>query len=215
MKKKNPAVDAYFSKLKNWQKELTELRKILLNCPLTEELKWRNPCYTFQKSNVIITGCFKDCCSLSFFKGVLLKDPRKILSKPGENTRAGRLVRFTSLQEIIDLKPTLQDYITEAIELEHAGSKVDLKQEAELDVPDELQQKLKANAALKKAFAALTPGRQRAYLLHFSAARQSKTRVARIEKYTQQILDGKGLNDCTCGLSHKLPRCDGSHKSLR
>lgn len=215
MQNKNPAVDEYLKKPQNWRKELTALRKILLDTPLTEEFKWGNPCYTFQKKNVVITGSFKAYCSLSFFKGALLKNPRQILSRPGENTRAARLIRFTSLQEIRELKPAIKDYLAEAIELEKTGQKVDLQQDKALALPAELQEKLAADSELQTAFAALTPGRQRAYILHFSAPKQSQTRVSRIEKCTPQILAGKGLHDCTCGLSRKLPRCDGSHKSLR
>lgn len=214
MKNKHPAVDEYFKQSPNWHKELTALRKILLDTPLTEEFKWGNPCYTFQQSNVVITGSFKANCTLSFFKGALLKDSHNILSKPGENTRAARVIRFTSLQEISKLKSVLKDYLAEAIELEITGQKVDLPQDQELEFPTELQEKLDSDSALQTAFAALTPGKQRAYVLHFSAPKQSKTRVSRIEKCTPQILDGKGLHDCTCGLSRKLPRCDGSHKSL-
>ena len=215
MPTRNPAVEEYLTQLQNWQTEATKLRKILLKSPLTEELKWRSPCYTFQNKNVVILGCFKDFCSLSFFKGALLKDPDQVLTRPGKNSRAARLIRFTSLQEINDLEPVVQSYILEAIELERAGRKVDLQQEAELELPHELQDQFKNNPALKKAFTALTPGRQRAYIIYFSTAKQSQTRVSRIEKLTPQILDGKGLHDCTCGLSRKLPRCDGSHKSLR
>lgn len=215
MPNRNPAVDDYLAELQHWQTEATELRKILLKSPLTEELKWRSPCYTFQNKNVVILGCFKDFCSLSFFKGALLKDPDQVLARPGKNSRAARLIRFTTLQEINDLEPVVQSYILEAIELEKAGRKVDLQQEAVPELPHELQDQFNSNPALKKAFAALTPGRQRAYLIHFSAPKQSQTRVSRIEKLTPQILEGKGLHDCTCGLSRKLPRCDGSHKSLR
>ncbi|HBL45827.1 YdeI/OmpD-associated family protein [Gimesia sp.] len=210
----NPDVDEYLSKARQWQEELVTLRAIVLDTPLTEEWKWRAPCYTFQKKNVALIGAFKDNCVLSFFKGALLKDDLGILTKPGENTQAGRVVRFTSLQEIIELEPVLKAYIAEAIEVEKAGLKVDVKKEAE-PIPAEFQKKLDESPALQTAFEALTPGRQRGYLMHFSAAKQSKTREARVEKYIPQILDGKGIHDCTCGLSQKLPACDGSHKSIR
>jgi len=210
----NPDVDEYLSKARQWQEELVTLRAIVLDTPLTEEWKWRAPCYTFQKKNVALIGAFKDNCVLSFFKGALLKDDLDILTKPGENTQAARVVRFTSLQEIIELEPVLKAYIAEAIEVEKAGLKVDVKKEAE-PIPAEFQKKLDESPALQTAFEALTPGRQRGYLMHFSAAKQSKTREARVEKYIPQILDGKGIHDCTCGLSQKLPACDGSHKSIR
>ena len=210
----NPDVEIYLNKARLWQEELVTLRTIVVDTPLTEEFKWRTPCYTFQKKNVVLIGAFSDNCVLSFFKGALLKDPLDILTKPGENTQAARVVRFTSLQEIIELEPVLKAYIEEAIEVEKAGLKVDVKKEAE-PVPAEFQKKLDESPALQTAFAALTPGRQRAYLMHFSAAKQSQTRMNRVEKYIPQILAGKGIHDCTCGLSQKLPACDGSHKSIR
>ncbi len=212
MKQTNPKVDAYLRTVKKWQAELEELRKIVLECPLTEELKWRNPCYTFQKKNVAMISAFRDYCALSFFKGALLKDTKGILVKPGENTQAARLVRFTSVQEIVDLAPVLSGYIREAIDVEEAGLKVTFAEASQLDIPVELQAKLDENPALKTAFAALTPGRQKGYILYFAAAKQSATRASRIDKYTDQILDGKGINDCTCGHSRKMPQCDGSHK---
>ncbi|MCA9251674.1 MAG: YdeI/OmpD-associated family protein [Phycisphaerales bacterium] len=215
MKRTNPKVDAYLRTAKKWQAELKELRKIVLECPLTEELKWRNPCYTFHEKNVAMIGAFKDYCALSFFKGALLKDAKGILVKPGENTQAARLVRFTSVQEIVDLAPVLSGYIREAIDVEEAGLKVTFAEASQLDIPVELQAKLDENPALKTAFAALTPGRQKGYILYFTAAKQSATRVSRINKYTDQILDGKGINDCTCGHSRKMPQCDGSHKHFQ
>ncbi|QDT91282.1 DUF1801 domain-containing protein [Gimesia algae] len=210
----NPDVDEYLSQARQWQEELVTLSAIVRDTPLTEEWKWRAPCYTFQKKNVALIGAFKDNCVLSFFKGSLLKDDLGILTKPGENTQAARVVRFTSLQEIIELEPVLKAYIEEAIEVEKAGLKVAVKKEEE-PIPAEFQTKLDESPALQTAFAALTPGRQRGYLMHFSAAKQSKTRQTRVEKYIPQILDGKGIHDCTCGLSQKLPACDGSHKSIR
>lgn len=210
----NPDVEIYLNKARQWQDELVTLRTIVVDTPLIEEFKWRVPCYTFQKKNIVLIGAFKDNCVLSFFKGALLKDPLDILTKPGENTQAARVLRFTSLQEIIELEPVLKAYIEEAIEVEQAGLKVDVKKAAE-PVPAEFQKKLDESPALQTAFEALTPGRQRAYLMHFSAAKQSKTRETRVEKYIPQILAGKGINDCVCGLSQKLPACDGSHKSIR
>ncbi|WP_366917911.1 DUF1801 domain-containing protein [uncultured Gimesia sp.] len=209
-----PEVDGYISKSPKWQAELTQLRRIILDCQLTEAWKWRAPCYTFQNSNIVLMSVLKEYCALSFFKGALLKDTREILKKPGENTQAARLIRFTSVQEIVALEPVLKAYLSEAVEVEQAGLKVDFKKEPE-PVPEELQNKLDELPAFKTAFAALTPGRQRAYLMHFSAPKQAKTRESRIEKCMPRILDGKGLNDCTCGLSQKLPACDGSHKQIR
>ncbi|MFX1578956.1 MAG: YdeI family protein [Promethearchaeota archaeon] len=190
----NPKVDAFLSKAEKWQKEFRKLRKIILDCGLTEELKWRLPCYTFQKSNIAIIQGFKEYCALMFFKGVLLKDTNGILVRPGE-TQAGRQIRFTSVREIAELEPILKAYIHEAIEVEKAGLKVSFKKTAEYTIPEEFQTKLNENPALETAFDALTPGRQRAYIIYFSSAKQSKTRESRVEKYIPQILDGKGLND--------------------
>ena len=191
----NPQVDGYLRKNKQWQNELKELRRIILDCPLTEEVKWRVPCYTHEGHNVVFLGAFKESCVLSFVKGALLKDRKHILVKPGENTQSARAIRFTSVQEIAKLEPTLKAYIREAIEAETAGLKVKFKKITEHEVPEELQKKLDKDAAFKTAFRALTPGRQRAYILHFSSAKQSKTRESRIEKCTPRILRGKGLDD--------------------
>jgi len=191
----NPKVDFYFSKAKKWQEELEKLRTIVLDCGLTEELKWGVPCYTFQKSNIVLVHVFKEYCALLFFKGALLNDANGILVQQTKNVQAARQIRFTSVREIVKLKPILKAYIHEAIEVEKAGLKVPLKKTREFNIPAEFQNKLNQDAALKKAFKALTPGRQRGYLLYFSAPRQSKTRDSRVEKYVQQILNGKGLND--------------------
>ncbi len=191
----NPKVDFYFTKAKNWQEEIKKLRTIILDCHLTEELKWGCPCYTFEGSNIVLIHVFKEYCAVLFFKGVLLKDPRGILIQQTENVQTARQVRFTSVPEITRLKPVLKAYIFEAVEVEEAGLKVDLKKTTEFTMPEEFQKKLDKNASLKTAFEALTPGRQRGYLLHFSAPKQSKTREARVEKYMKQILNGKGLND--------------------
>jgi uncharacterized protein YdeI (YjbR/CyaY-like superfamily) len=191
----NPKVDFYFDKNEKWQKELEKLRTIVLDCGLTEELKWGVPCYTFQHSNVVLIHVFKEYCALLFFKGALLNDPNGILVQQTENVQAARQVRFTSLREITKLEAVLKTYIYEAIAVEEAGVKVNFKKTEAYDIPEEFQAKLKSNRALKKAFEALTPGRQRGYLLYFAAAKQSKTRTSRIEKCMQQILDGKGLND--------------------
>jgi len=195
MNNRNPKVDIFFSKAKQWQEELELLREIILDCKLVEELKWGKPCYTFENVNLVLIHGFKEYCALLFFKGALLKDTKAILVQQTENVQAARQVRFTSTQEIIKMKSTLKAYIKEAIEVEKAGLKVDFKKTAEFNVPEEFQNALNKNPALKTAFNALTPGRQRAYLLYFSAAKQSKTREARVEKYIQSILSGKGIND--------------------
>lgn len=214
MPRKSPEVDAYLKAAASWRRELTRLRAIALDCQLAEEWKWRQPCYCYEGANVAILGGFKDYCAISFFKGALLKDPAGLLAKPGENTRAARLIRFTSLDEIDERATIVAAYLYEAIALEQAGAKVDLSVGAELDFPAELQGRLQGDPALHAAFDALTPGRRRAYLLHFSSAKQSKTRQTRIEECVPKILRGQGLHDCTCGLSQRMPSCDGSHKSL-
>jgi len=191
----NPKVDAYLEKTKKWQDELALLRAIILECGLNEELKWGVPCYSFQKKNIVIIGELKDCCVLSFFKGALLLDANHILNKPGENTQSARTIKFQNVGEIRKIKSILKAYIYEAMEVEKAGLNVRFKKITEYPVPEELQNKLNKNAALKTAFHALTPGRQRAYILYFSAAKQSKTRESRIEKCVKQILNGKGLHD--------------------
>ena len=195
MNKSNPKVDFYFTKAKTWQKEIEQLRKIVLDCELVEVLKWGCPCYTFQNRNIVLIHVFKDYCALLFFKGALLKDKKNILIQQTENVQAARQVRFTKLSEITKLKTVLKDYIYEACEVEEAGLKVPMKKTREYPVPEEFQTKLNKLPALKKAFNALTPGRQRGYLLYFSSAKQAKTRESRIEKYIPQILEGKGIDD--------------------
>ena len=193
--KMNPKVEFYFTKASNWQKEIEQLRTIALDCGLDEELKWGCPCYTFQKKNIVLIHVFKEYCALLFFKGALLNDAKGILIQQTENVQSARQARFTNAQQIDKLKRVLRNYIFEAIEVEKAGLKVDLKEKNKLVLPQEFQKKLKENPRLKTAFNTLTPGRQRAYNLYFSAAKQSKTRELRIEKYVQQIMNGKGLND--------------------
>jgi uncharacterized protein YdeI (YjbR/CyaY-like superfamily) len=195
MNRTNPAVDAFSSKAKRWQKEIGKLRKIALDCGLTEELKWRAPCYTSGGKNVVIIQGFKEYCALMFFKGALLKDPEGILVRPGENTQAGRQIRFTSVREIVERGPSLRAYIHEAVEVEKAGLKVPSRRKTELVLPEEFQKRLDADPALKAAFDALTPGRRRAYNMYFSAAKQSRTREARVERCLQRILEGRGLSD--------------------
>ncbi|PHN07021.1 YdeI/OmpD-associated family protein [Flavilitoribacter nigricans] len=204
----NPKVDLYFEegcgrcplggtpdcKVHNWTEEMAELRAIILDCGLDEEVKWSVPCYTFQGNNILILSAFKEYCCISFFKGALLQDAQGLLDKPGANTQAARLLRFTNLEEVSALKSTVEAYIYEAIEIEKAGLQVNFKKESE-PIPEELQAKLEEDPVLKTAFEALTPGRQRGYLLYFLAPKQSKTRTSRVEKYIPQILAGKGMHD--------------------
>jgi uncharacterized protein YdeI (YjbR/CyaY-like superfamily) len=191
----NPKVDWFFNKAGKWQKEFEQLRTIANGCDLVEELKWGQPCYTFEKKNIVLIHGLKEYCAVLFFKGTLLKDPNGILIQQTENVQAARQVRFTNVQEIVKMKSILKKYIYEAIEVEEAGLSVNFKKTKEFKMPEEFQNKLDAIPAFKKAFYALTPGRQRAYMLHFSSAKQSKTRESRVEKSMQQILDGKGLDD--------------------
>ena len=191
----NFKVDFYFTKATKWQEEIKKLRKIVLDCGLNEELKWGCPCYTFRESNIVLIHTFKEYCALLFMKGALLNDANNILIQQTENVQAARQVRFTTLQEIVEMEAILKAYIYEAIEVEKAGLKVDLKKTTEFTIAEEFQKKLDQLPALKTAFDALTPGRQRAYMLHFSAPKQSKTRESRVEKSMQMILNGKGLDD--------------------
>lgn len=192
---KNPKVDEFLSKAKQWKDEFISLRDIILDCELAEDFKWKHPCYTLQGKNIVLIHGFKDYCALLFHKGALLKDAKGILIQQTENVQAARQLRFKSVKEIAEMKTTIKAYIQEAIEIEKAGLKVDLKEHTEYIIPEELHNKFEEIPTLKTAFEELTPGRQRAYIFYFSQAKQSKTREARIEKYMQQILDGKGLND--------------------
>lgn len=191
----NPRLDVFFAKAKKWQAEMEKLRIIVLECPLTEELKWYQPCYTYGGNNVLIISGFKEYCALNFFKGALLGDPEGILIRPGKNTQSGSQIRFTNLQQIAEMEDILKRYVYEAIEAEKAGLKVQYKKTEEFAVPVEFQSRLDEYPALKTAFESLTPGRQRAYLLHFGAPKQSGTRSARVDKNIPRILGGKGLND--------------------
>jgi uncharacterized protein YdeI (YjbR/CyaY-like superfamily) len=193
MNRMNPKVDFYFNKAKKWQEELEQLRAFVLDCGLTEELKWGVPCYTFQKSNIVLIHVFKEYCAILFVKGALLNDAKGILIQQTKNTQAARQIRFTNVRELVKMKPILKAYIYEAIEVEKAGVKVNFQKITEFIIPGEFQNKLDEIPALKTAFDALTPGRQRAYILYFSAPKQSKTRESRVEKCMQQILNGKGL----------------------
>jgi uncharacterized protein YdeI (YjbR/CyaY-like superfamily) len=191
----NPKVDWYFDKAEKWQEEIVQLRAIILDCGLTEELKWGCPSYTYQKNNIVLIHVFKEYCAVLFFKGVLLNDADHILIQQTENVQVARQMRFTSIKEVNDTEASLKAYIYEAIEIEKAGLKVALKKTAEFQMAEEFQIKLDENPALKTAFEALTPGRQRGYLLHFSQPKQAKTREARVEKNIERIMDGKGLED--------------------
>ena len=206
-------VDIYLQNLKKWQEELTELRNILLS-ELTEDFKWMHPCYTYNGKNVVLLHGFKNYCAILFHKGVLLKDEASILIQQTENVQSARQIRFLQLSEIEELKPIIKKYIQEAIEVEKLGLKVKLKKKSEIETPTELIQIFKERPEFKKAFESLTLGRQKGYLYHFNKPKQSKTKITRIEKNVERILDGYGLNDCTCGLSKRKPNCDGSHKQL-
>ncbi|MGA2708864.1 MAG: YdeI/OmpD-associated family protein [Steroidobacteraceae bacterium] len=191
----NPKVDWYFGKNERWEKALRKLRTIALDCQLTEELKWGCPCYTLNGSNIALIHVFKEYCALLFIKGALLKDEHRILVQQTKNVQAARQIRFTNLREVLKMERVMKAYIHDAIEVEKSGLQVELKKTAEFEMPEEFKNKLKELPALKTAFYALTPGRQRGYLLHFSTAKQSKTREARVEKCLARILDGKGLDD--------------------
>jgi uncharacterized protein YdeI (YjbR/CyaY-like superfamily) len=195
MNRMNPKVDAYLRKAKKWQEEFEKLRMIILDCGLSVELMWGVPCYTFEKGNIVLIHGFKEYCALLFVKGALLNDAKGILIQQTKNVQAARQIRFTNVREIVKMKPILKAYIYEAIEVEKAGLKVNFKKTIEFTIPEEFQKKLDKIPALKTAFYALSPGRQRAYILYFSAPKQSKTRESRVEKCIQQILNGKGLND--------------------
>ena len=191
----NPKVDWFFDKATKWQKEYEKLRTIILDCGLIEELKWGCPCYVFEKSNIVLIHGFKEYCALLFFKGALLNDSADILIQQTKNVQSARQVRFTNVKEIVKMEKKLKAYVYEAIEIEKAGLKVKLKKTTDFTIPEEFQNKLNKIPALKTAFNKLTPGRQRAYIFYFSQPKQSKTRESRVEKYVQQILSGKGLDD--------------------
>src|SRR5215469_3184339 len=195
MNEMNPKVDRFLNKTKKWRNEFEKLRMVCLDCGLTEELKWGKPCYTFQKSNIVLIHGFKEYCALLFFKGALLRDAKRILVQQTENVQAARQIRFTNVREIVKMEPVLKTYIKEAVEVEKAGLEVNYKKTSGFKIPAEFQNELDEMPALKTAFDALTPGRQRGYILYFSAPKQSKTRESRVEKCMRQILNGKGLND--------------------
>ncbi|BDH60938.1 hypothetical protein MTP04_10680 [Lysinibacillus sp. PLM2] len=211
----NPKVDEFLNKADKWKEEFETLRSIVLDCGLIEDFKWMHPCYTLEKKNVVLIHGFKEYCALLFHKGALLKDPHGILIQQTENVQAARQIRFTNIKEIVEKEAIIKEYIKQAIEVEKAGLEVEFKKKEDYQIPEELLNKFNEVPELKTAFEALTSGRQNAYIYYFSQAKQSKTREARIEKNIKRILAGKGLNDCICGHSKKMPNCDGSHKNIR
>lgn len=208
----NADVEKFIDGSKNWKEEMLLLQNLLHQCDLKEQLKWKHPCYTVDGKNVVILSPFKDYVSLSFFKGSLMKDPEKVLVAPGENSQSTRQYKFQSLTEIEQAAPVILKYLDEAIQIERSGKKVELKAVDKYDIPEELLEKFNEDVAYKKAFNALTPGRQKGYLLHFSQAKQSSTRKSRILDSENRVMKGKGLRDCICGHSKRMPNCDGSHK---
>lgn len=211
----NTEVAQFFKGLKQWKNELTLLRNIIMTTGVEETYKWKHPCYTHNNNNnIVLIHGFKNYCAISFFKGALLKDKKQILVQPTDNTQSGRQLRFESKEEILALEKTIVQYIKEAILVEDKGLKVEFKKTEAFDMPESVTKAFKKSPALREAFYKLTPGRQRAYLLYFAEAKQVATQETRIEKYTGRILNGKGINDCVCGLSKRMPNCDGSHKQL-
>jgi uncharacterized protein YdeI (YjbR/CyaY-like superfamily) len=207
-------VDNFLDKAEMWQAEMRQLRSFLLACGLTEDFKWRQPCYSYDGNNIVILGALKNYCVLGFFKGVLLSDTENLLVSPGKNSQSVKHFKFEHLSSIIALEKVIKSYVFEAIEIEKLGLVVEKKKDVELKYPAELTTFFINSPTFKKAFESLTPGRQRGYLIFFSAAKQSNTRIKRIEKYRDRIIKGMGTNDCVCGASKKMPNCDGSHKYL-
>jgi uncharacterized protein YdeI (YjbR/CyaY-like superfamily) len=207
-------VNKFLNDLKKWKERLIKLREIILDCGLHEEFKWMHPCYVDNGKNIVLIHEFKDYCAILFHKGALLKDSENILIQQTENVQSARQIRFTDLQEILELEPIIKQYIKEAIGIEKSGLKIKKKKTSDFKMPEELDQKFKENPNFEKAFKRLTAGRQRGYLLHFAKPKQPKTKISRIEKSMDRIFNGYGLNDCTCGLSKRKAICDGSHKQL-
>ena len=214
MDQHNAKVDDFIAHSTAWKEEFKALRSIVQDCGLVEEWKLKQPCYTFDTKNIVIIGGLKDSCILCFFKGSLLKDEQKILEFPGPNTRVDKLFCFTNAKEIFKQKSIIKAYVLEAIEMEKSGLKAVVRKKLELVFSEELELKIKQSAKFKKAFEALTPGKKRGYNLYFATPKSSKSRIDRIEKYAPKILDGKGIHDCVCGHSNRMPRCDGSHKYI-
>ena len=211
MTKAHPEVTAHFKTLTAWKAELKSLRKITRQCGLTETWKWRQPCYTHEDRNIAILGAFKNYCAISFFNGSLLKNEHGLLLAPGKDSQFTRMLKFTSGEQIAETESIIRACIAEAIQVEASGRKVQTKSVSDYEIPDELRAEFANDPVFQSAFESLTPGRQKGYLLHFAGAKQSKSRAARIAKYRQRILDGKGMRDCICGHSAKYPNCDGSH----
>lgn len=212
--KMNPEVSTYIESLTKWKTEIGLLREIVLETPLVEAFKWKQPCYTFKNKNVLMVSSFKECCFVSFLKGVLLEDSGGRLVFPGENSQAVKMLKFSSVAEIKDLREIILDYVHEAIKNEKVGKKVTFKEVEAFDYPSELKDAFEEDSNFRNAFEALTKGRQKGYLLQFSGAKHSATRVTRIQNLKSRILDGYGLRDCTCQHSKRMPNCDGSHKYL-
>ena len=210
----HPEVDLYIARSKQWQVEIQILRIILLSCKLEETIKWGQPCYTINDKNIVIITPFKAHCDLVFFNGAVLKDEKQLLVAAGKHTQGSRQIRFTNSKDIESSKSVIRKYVNEAIDNEKKGVKLIQTEKNKIEV-EELQSIFIKDPPFKKAFTALTPGRQRAYLIHFSGAKQSETRINRINNYRKRILSGIGINDCTCGLSKRMPTCDGSHKQLK
>ena len=207
-------VDQFFESIKQGKEALLLLRKLLNQTKLTEEYKWKQPCYTYHGKNVIILSGLKDHVVISFFKGALLNDEENLLEKPGDHTQSARIIRFYTLDEVKKLTPQIKAFIKEAIEIEESGKKIEKDESVKIEIPKELIDQFKKDKQFEKAYQQLTPGRQRAYLMFFTAAKQAETRITRIEKYKDRILKGYGFNDCVCGLSKRMPNCDGSHKHI-
>jgi uncharacterized protein YdeI (YjbR/CyaY-like superfamily) len=210
----NQEINKYLNSLEKWQTELIELRKIILDCGLNEDYKWMHPSYSDNGKNIALIHAFNDYCAILFQKGALLKDPEHLLIQQTENTQSARQIRFKDLSEIKELEPIIKEYIREAIEIEKSGQQAKKKNTSDFEIPEELMQIFEENPDFHKAFKNLTSGRQKGYLLHFAQAKQSKTKISRIENNMKRIFDGYGLTDCTCGLSKRKPNCDGSHKQL-
>lgn len=207
-------VNQFFESVRLGKEALLLLRKLLNQTKLAEEYKWKQPCYTYQGKNVIILSGLKDHVVISFFKGALLTDKENLLEKPGDHTQSARIIRFYTLDEVKRLTPQIKAFIKEAIEIEESGKKLEKEESVKIEIPNELIDQFKKDKQFEKAYQHLTPGRQRAYLMFFTAAKQTETRTARIEKYKERILNGFGFNDCVCGLSKRMPNCDGSHKQI-
>ena len=211
---RHPEVDAYIQSLTRWKEEITALREIVLSCGLVEEWKWRQPCYSDQGVNLVMLGCYKDGSVISFLKGATLSDPEGILQKPGEHTRMGRVIRFTGISEILKMSGMIKDFVQESIRQGKMDEKMMVEVTPAMEIPKELQSRFDTDPDFQQAFFHLSPGRQRGYLIFFTTSKQTATRAGRIEKYKSRIMSGKGINDCTCGLSKKMPGCDGSHRML-